>query len=83
LYAASDNGHVEIVRLLVENGADVNAVGNFGSALQAASLWAKWANDSLEDYREIVEILLENGAHGENATSFGSSQTEIFEVEWI
>ncbi|KAJ7445595.1 ankyrin repeat-containing domain protein [Mycena latifolia] len=44
----------EVVRLLLENGADVNAMGGkYGSALQAASF---------EGYMEVVCLLLKNGA---------------------
>ena len=65
-----------IVRLLIENGADVNAQGGkYGNALQAAS---QCANEN------IVELLLENrtdvilqGAEYGNAfqaTSYGGNE---------
>ncbi|KAJ7274220.1 ankyrin repeat-containing domain protein [Mycena rebaudengoi] len=54
LQAASYSGHVEVARLLVERGADVNAQGGEdGSALQAAST---------KGHQEIVRLLIELGA---------------------
>ncbi|KAJ6631778.1 hypothetical protein B0H10DRAFT_1719533, partial [Mycena sp. CBHHK59/15] len=51
---ASYSGHVEIVRLLLEKGADPNALGgSYGSAIQAAS-------DT--GHLEIVKLLIETGA---------------------
>ena len=54
LQAASSSGHENIVRLLLEKGADVNLQGGFyGSALQAASF---------HGHKNFVRLLLEKGA---------------------
>ena len=54
LQAAVKNGHVSMTKLLLESGADVNAVGGkFATALQAA---AEQGSDKL------VNILLDSGA---------------------
>ena len=55
LYAASDAGHKEIVQILVEKGANVNArEGRYGNALQVASS---------QGHKEAVQMLLERGAN--------------------
>ncbi|MCJ1426002.1 hypothetical protein MMC29_003904 [Sticta canariensis] len=56
LQTASYQGHEEIVRLLLENGANVNAEGGrtYGTALQAASF---------QGHEEMVRLLLNNGAN--------------------
>lgn len=66
LEVASINGHEEMARLLLENGADVNTEGGFDqtSALRAASE---------KGHHEVVRLLLENGANV-NAES-GSDHT--------
>jgi ankyrin repeat protein len=47
-------GKEAVVRLLLEKGADVNAVGGiFGNALQTASKYG---------HKAVVRLLLENGA---------------------
>jgi ankyrin repeat protein len=47
-------GHREIIQLLLDKGADVNAQGGeYGNALQAAS----WGG-----HQEAVRLLLDNGA---------------------
>ena len=54
LIYASENGHIEIVEVLLDNGADVNAYNNYGNtALMMASE---------NGHIEIVEMLLKKGA---------------------
>lgn len=58
LQVACLTGSIDIVRLLVEKGADVNAPGGeFGTAIQAAYRSVNWSRAV-----EIVHLLLENGA---------------------
>ena len=52
---ASENGHLEIVKYLVERGADLNAKANSKST---ALIYAY-----KEDHLEIVKYLVEHGAN--------------------
>nr|CEG03602.1 unnamed protein product [Fusarium acuminatum CS5907] len=55
LQAASSRGYIEIVQLLLDKGADVNAQGGrYGNALQAAAI----SNGN----SEVVQLLLDKGA---------------------
>ena len=51
---ASFEGHTEIAKILIENGADVNAKNNIG---ETALMWA-----SEREYAEIVKLLKNAGA---------------------
>lgn len=54
-------GHIEIVRLLIDSGADVNASSpteGYGTALTAASL-----NSHLPSHLPICQLLLQHGAN--------------------
>jgi ankyrin repeat protein len=54
LLLAAENGHKQVVKLLVDKGAEVNAQGGgYGNALQTASA---------RGYKEIVKLLLDKGA---------------------
>ncbi|KAJ7822839.1 hypothetical protein B0H13DRAFT_2376426 [Mycena leptocephala] len=54
LQAASSKRHINIVQLLIEYGADVNAQGGeYGSTLQAASF---------RGHIDIIQLLIEHGA---------------------
>ncbi|KAJ6492480.1 ankyrin repeat-containing domain protein [Mycena vitilis] len=56
LQGAANRGHVGVVRLLLERGADVSAAGGEdGSALQCAA-------SAYGDHTEIVRLLLAHGA---------------------
>jgi ankyrin repeat protein len=71
LQAASHAGHKDIVSLLLQAGADVNATGEqHGSSLQAASY---------RGHRDIVSLLLQAGADV-NAT--GGEHGSSLEAAW-
>jgi ankyrin repeat protein len=54
IIVASYYGNIQMVQLLVQHGADVNALGgDYGSALQAASY---------DGHIDIVQLLIEHGA---------------------
>ncbi|KAJ7204166.1 ankyrin repeat-containing domain protein [Mycena pura] len=54
LQAVSPRAHEDVVRLLIEKGADVNLrAGRFGTALQVAAYW---------DHQTLVRLLIDNGA---------------------
>ncbi|KAJ7142814.1 ankyrin repeat-containing domain protein, partial [Mycena epipterygia] len=80
LSVACAGGHITIVEMLLDNGADVNARGGgkYGSALQAASIGG---------HKDIVRLLLEKGAeinamgrkHGNGFTLPGSALQDASE----
>lgn len=70
LQAASFGGYQEIVKLLLNNGADVNAQGGeYGNALYAASDGG---------HQEIVKLLLENGANAQGGEHGNALQAASF-----
>ena len=52
---AADRGHVEVVRTLLENGADVNVVDSFYNATPL--VWAAY-----KGHLEIINLMIEHGA---------------------
>ena len=54
LIAAAHRCHLQIVRLLIESGADVNFVLDYRTALNVAAQWGHY---------KCVELLIELGAH--------------------
>ena len=54
LHAASYNGHIEIARLLLQNGAEVNVRNNYG--------WTPLHFAAFQGHVDILHLLVENGA---------------------
>jgi hypothetical protein len=55
LHWAADNGHIEIARLLLRNGAEVNAKSHGGSTPLHLAAW--------NGHIDILHLLVENGAN--------------------
>ncbi|KAI6170522.1 Suppressor of tumorigenicity 14 protein-like protein [Aphelenchoides bicaudatus] len=82
LHAAAFNGHCDIVKLLLSNGADVNALTRFGNddstdPPSVSALYAAALNGSVE----CVRILLDKGANINIKTSEGLTALHIASQE--
>ena len=77
LLCAASVGHVEVGRLLIENGADPNEIIEkaCGNALHAAA-----AMRYTSDARRFIEMLLAHGADLEAHTSDGRTALQIAEA---
>ena len=65
MYLASQQGHIDCVRKLVENGSDIESVNNLG----ASACFVAAQNGRLD----CLEYLLDHGANIENTTDNGAS----------
>ncbi|KAH8831821.1 hypothetical protein DL96DRAFT_848582 [Flagelloscypha sp. PMI_526] len=66
LAVASEHGHINVVRLLLDKGVDPNlvvSIGTSGSALSAAAYWGRL---------DVIELLVEKGADINLVLSAGS-----------
>ena len=69
LYRAAQNGYLEIVKLLLDKGADPNAITKDNcTALQTAAE---------RGYREIVELLLDKGANLDDRMGNGKTALHL------
>ena len=59
LSAGSQGSYLEMVKYLVENGADVNLPGNFAGG----SMYPPLAVALLHKYHDIAEFLIQSGAN--------------------
>lgn len=73
LFAASSNGHVDVVNLLIEAGASVNRAKHKGTT----PLWIA----SQEGYDSIVKLLIEKGANVNQAQHNGTTPLYIASQE--
>ena len=76
LQSASAFGHLQVVRILIEAGADVDQINPFNgsTALHAASLFGK---------AEVVKVLLDNGATREVFDYNGSLAIDAADLDWV
>jgi len=65
LHLASINGHLEIMKLLIFHGADVNSKNNSGNT---PLIWA-----SKFGYLNIVKLLIDNNAHVNSKNNYGNT----------
>ncbi|WPX40435.1 ankyrin repeat domain-containing protein [Akkermansia sp. N21116] len=91
LMSAANNGNADIVKLLLDNGANVNIKGNNG---ETALLWAAqtWSNThySHKNYRSVIEQLISKGAdtkaenkNGETALTLIMKKDKTYEKSAI
>jgi ankyrin repeat protein len=71
LLAAAFNGDVELVRLLLDAGADVDATDMHGNTPLSKAVY-KYGQDN-ERYTRVIDQLLEHGADPEHANRYGVS----------
>lgn len=78
IHWATHKKNVRILKMLIENGADVNAVDSLGfSSLH----WAVYDPMDLKknESEEIVKILIENGANIKKKTNSGDTPRDLAE----
>ncbi|XP_064482456.1 myotrophin-like [Ornithodoros turicata] len=71
LHHAADYGQTEVVRFLIDSGADVNAKDKYGISALLAAIW--------EGHTACVKLMLEKGAHKDGTTPEGVSYMEAAE----
>ncbi|XP_043664050.1 myotrophin-like isoform X2 [Vespula pensylvanica] len=75
LHYAADYGQYDVVRYLLEKGADANATDKHGITTLLAAIW--------EGHTHCVKLLLEKGARPDGLTPDGTSYLNAAEKEEI
>ncbi|KAL7299255.1 myotrophin-like [Trichogramma pretiosum] len=75
LHYAADYGQSEVVRYLLDKGADANATDKHGITTLLAAIW--------EGHTNCVRLLLEKGASATGKTPDGSSYLDAAEKDDI
>ena len=63
LHVAVENNNMEIAKLLITSGADINGMGNLGRPPLDGAIWHRF-KESLKkaDYKEMISLLASHGA---------------------
>ncbi|XP_015510788.1 myotrophin isoform X1 [Neodiprion pinetum] len=75
LHYAADYGQGDVLRYLLEKGADANATDKHGITTLLAAIW--------EGHTNCVKLLLERGANPDGSTPDGTSYLEAAEKDEI
>jgi ankyrin repeat protein len=67
LHWASNRGHRETVKLLLEKGADTESVNMYGGTVLGQVLWSA-VNEPNDSHAKIIEVLIDAGAAVESGT---------------
>ncbi|XP_041134296.1 caskin-1-like [Polyodon spathula] len=68
LHQAAKNGHIDIIRLLLQAGIDINRLTHAGTALHEAALCGK---------TEVVRLLLDNGINAQVRNTYSQTALDI------
>ncbi|XP_034935603.1 myotrophin [Chelonus insularis] len=75
LHYAADYGQYEVIRYLMEKGADANMVDKHGISVLLAAIW--------EGHTDCVKLLLEKGASPNGKTPDGTPYVDAAEKDEI
>ncbi|XP_014205114.1 myotrophin [Copidosoma floridanum] len=75
LHYAADYGQKEVVRYLLDKGADIHAKDKHGITVILAAIW--------EGHTDVVKLLLENGADPNGETPDGQKYLDVAEKDEI
>jgi ankyrin repeat protein len=71
LYIASEFGHLDMVKLLLNSGADIEEDGNIGTPLMAAIVWK---------HHDVAKFLLDSGANINTCNDMGYTPLSLASV---
>ena len=68
---AASNGYMDIVKILIEAGADVNTTDEDGTSLFMYAVAGRWEYDGYERHTDIVKMLMKAGANIYTTNQYG------------